>query len=143
LQGLLPQNPIHLINLIARLVVSASFKSPGSRFYNLQLDHWGFSRRLVPNPESFQTMYTRLLNDVQNWWLWDWGHHGFHDNSIPGISGINGLDAFAGGPSRDIYYFTMSFSATDAFPNRTLFAKDINSFFALFPLSQLWDPWGV
>jgi hypothetical protein len=54
-----------------------------------------------------------------------------------------GLDTFAGAPSQDIYYFTMSFSATDPFPNTILDMVDINSFFALFLLSQIWNPFGL
>jgi triacylglycerol esterase/lipase EstA (alpha/beta hydrolase family) len=39
-QGLLPDDAL---DLITRLVVSVSFQT--SRFYDLQLDHWGFARR--------------------------------------------------------------------------------------------------
>ncbi|PVH68758.1 alpha/beta-hydrolase [Cadophora sp. DSE1049] len=133
--NLLPRNYPDLLNLISRLVVSASFKPPGSRFYDLQLDHWGFFR--LPG-ESFQAMDIRLRNDVHTWWQSN--SHGFYDNSIPGTMG---LDTFASTPSPHIYYFTMSFSATDPFPNRTLDDVDINSFFDLFPLSKIFNPFGL
>ncbi|KAJ9654336.1 hypothetical protein H2201_009021, partial [Coniosporium apollinis] len=37
----------------------------------------------------------------------------------------------------------MSFCATNEYPNRTLTGQDINGFFALFPLSGIWNPFGL
>jgi hypothetical protein len=83
-------------------------------------------------------MYTRLQAIVPTWWQLN--YHGFYDNSIPGIARLNN---FAGPPAPQIYYFTMSFCATDPFPQTTLTAQQINSFIALFPLRRIYNPLGV
>jgi hypothetical protein len=82
-------------------------------------------------------MHERLTEDVPLWW--NSGLHGFHDNSILGVTSLN---KFAPRPSTGTYYFTMSFSATVPFPNRTLDRQDINAFLALFPLNRVIDPFG-
>lgn len=120
---------------MTRLIVSTSFRNPGFRFYDLQLDHWGFYRL---TGESFLNMYTRIAPLVRHWW--NSNHHGFYDNSIDGITQ---LDNFARGPSPHTYYFTMSFNATVPFPRRTLSSRDVNSFFELFPLNEIANPFGI
>ena len=82
-------------------------------------------------------MYIRLSSLVQRWWTSNL--HGFYENSIPGVVGLNN---FAPNPSEHTYYFTMSFCATDPFPNDTLTAQDVNEFLALFPLNGVTNPFG-
>lgn len=82
-------------------------------------------------------MHFRLARLVPSWW--DANAHGLHDNSI---LGVNDLNAFAPNPSEHTYYFTMSFCATDPFPNRTLGQQDINELLALFPLNEVFNPFG-
>jgi hypothetical protein len=81
-------------------------------------------------------MRARIAPDVSTWWTGR--HNGLYDNSLPGVAR---LDLFAPAPSPNIYYFTMSFCATQPFPNRTLTAQDINEFLELFPL--VWNPLGI
>jgi hypothetical protein len=83
-------------------------------------------------------MRARIAPTITTWWAGR--HNGLFDNSLPGVAN---LDAFAPAPSSDIYYFTMSFCATQPFPNRTLTAQDINEFFRLFPLHQIWNFFGI
>jgi hypothetical protein len=132
LQTLLPPN---FLEVLTRLVWSTSFDRPESRFYDLQLDHWGFYRQ---KNESLNAMHTRLASIVPFWW--NSNLHGLHDNSI---LGVNSLNDFAPKPSQQIYYFTMSFCATDPFPRRTLWQQDVDEFLALFPLNQVVNPFGL
>jgi hypothetical protein len=115
IQNLLPPNAIELIT---RLVVSASFKQP--RVYDLQLDHWHFTRN---GGESFRQMCIRISPLVAVWWNGPVPlpgqpqfppHNGFYDNSV---SGVNDLSNFTGTTAPDIFYFAMSFDATQQFPN--------------------------
>lgn len=115
---MLPSTEGDVVDIITRLVTSASFNTV--RFYDLQLDHWGFSRRKL---ESFRTMHDRLREPIQKWWYSD--HNGFKDNGIEGVKKLNHL---AGQPSEDTYYFTMSFDATRAFPKVNISADDIKTF---------------
>ncbi|KAF2259617.1 alpha/beta-hydrolase, partial [Lojkania enalia] len=131
-QNLLPPN---FLEALTRLVWSTSFDPPRSRFYDLQLDHWGFYRL---EDESLSAMHTRLSNIVPFWW--NSNLHGLHDNSILGVASLND---FAPDPSEHTYYFTMAFCATNPFPNRTLGQQDVNEFLALFPLNEVFNPFGV
>lgn len=86
-------------------------------------------------------MHTRLSHLVPQWW--NSNAHGLYDNSILGVTNLNN---FAPHPSQHTYYFTMSFCATDPFPNRALSRQDVNEFFALFPLHEVINPlglWGI
>jgi hypothetical protein len=83
-------------------------------------------------------MRTAIAPGVATWWAGV--NNGLYDNSLPGV--VN-LGLFAPIPSPDIYYFTMSFCATQPFPTNTLTATDINDFFKLFPLNQIFNPLGV
>lgn len=131
MQSLIPPD---FLEILTRLVWSTSFDPPVSRFYDLQLDHWGFFRE--PN-ESLGAMHTRLAHLVQRWW--NSNAHGLYDNSIPGVTD---LDTFAPIPSQHTYYFTMSFCATVPFPNRTLSQQDVNEFLGLFPFNEVINPFG-
>ncbi|KAK7977161.1 lipase [Apiospora saccharicola] len=71
---------------------------------------------------------------IKHWWTSRC--NGLYDNSI---RGVQDLDTFAPLPSPDIYYFTMSFCATVPFPERTLTTEDVNEFFALFPLHEVFN----
>jgi hypothetical protein len=53
-------------------------------------------------------------------------HNGFYDNGIPGV---NALNEFAPAPAPNTFYFTMSFDASEDFPNVRLSVAD----FATFP----------
>ncbi len=81
------------------------------RFFDLQLDHWGFARR---GRETYQDMRQRIAPDIALWWQNN--HNGFYDNSLNGVAD---LDRFAGNPSPDIYYFTMSFCADETISSRS------------------------
>ena len=83
-------------------------------------------------------MHTRLARIVPLWW--NSNAHGLHDNSIRGVDSPTDL---APHPSQQIYYFTMSFYATDPFPRRTLSQQDVDEFLALFPLNKLFNPFGL
>jgi hypothetical protein len=122
------------MEVLTRLVWSTSFAPPEFRFYDLQLDHWGFYRQ---ENETLSAMHTRLASLVPIWW--NSNLHGLHDNSILGAVSLND---FAPDPSQHTYYFTMSFCATNLFPNRTLSQQDVNEFFALFPLDNIINPFG-
>lgn len=136
LQSLLPPSPL---DLITQLVVSVSFRRP--RFYDLQLDHWGFSK---VGKESFLEMSTRLRPIVELWWEGTQNpvlppHNGFYDNSIPGV---NALNNFASAPAHNTFYFTMSFDATVDFPKESLSSADIAELPFTFPLN-LWNPLNI
>ncbi|KAH7394812.1 hypothetical protein BKA66DRAFT_455872 [Pyrenochaeta sp. MPI-SDFR-AT-0127] len=131
-QGLFPPD---FLEVVTRIVWSTSFDPPESRFYDLQLDHWGFCRQ---QNESLTAMHTRLANLVPIWW--NSNFHGLHDNSILGMANLNN---FAPNPSPHTYYFTMSFCATEPFPDRIPNQQDVNDFFALFPLNCVINPFGL
>jgi hypothetical protein len=131
-QNLLPTD---YMEILTRAILSVSYQPLGSRFYDLQLDHWGFFR--LPN-ESPSDMYDRLRRIVPIWWQSE--VNGFYDNSIAGVAK---LDEFARIPSSKTYYFTMSFSATRSFPDEKVTQDDVNSFLALFPFSQITNPGGL
>jgi hypothetical protein len=117
--------------------VSVSFHQPGRRFYDLQLDHWGFARL---NGESFSEMHSRLLPVVERWWQGIPGsppRNGFYDNSIRGVAALN---RFAPNSSQHTFYFTMSFDATVPFPNESLTSEDLAAFPLKFPLNIVPDP---
>ncbi|KAH6645863.1 hypothetical protein BKA67DRAFT_695816 [Truncatella angustata] len=128
-------NPRGLDPLID-FVTSCSFEDKGQRLYDLHLDHWGFHRT---NPgQTYQEMRAEIAPTIAAWWAGP--HNGLFDNSIQGVTA---LDLFAPNPSPDIYYFTMSFCATQPFLDVMLTAQDVNEFLALFPLNWLWNPLGV
>ncbi|KAH7066051.1 hypothetical protein BKA63DRAFT_584920 [Paraphoma chrysanthemicola] len=105
-------------------ITLCSFELRPNRVYDLHLDHWGFHRQ---EGETFQQMRRRIAPGVAAWWFGR--HNGLYDDSVRGTVD---LDAFAGAPSSDVYYFTMSFCATNDFPeNETVTAAKINSFLAL------------
>lgn len=84
-------------------------------------------------------MCSRLRRVVQVWWDGPKNttfppHNGFYDNSIPGV---NALNAFAPAPAFNTLYFTMSFDATNEFPNVRLSPADFSKFPVTFPLSLL------
>jgi hypothetical protein len=66
-------------------------------------------------------MYRRLLGPVQRWW--DGEANGFYDNSIVGVRKLNEFDT---GPSNDIFYFTLSFDATQNLPDQLPTPKDFH-----------------
>src|SRR5689334_20344358 len=116
---MLPPEKNDVLDLITRLVATASF-STTARFYDLQLDHWGFSRK---GAESFRDMCLRLKEPIGKWWESE--HNGFKDNGIRGVAKLNDL---ARNPSAHTYYFTMSFDATNTFPKLSLSPEDIKGF---------------
>ncbi|CZR65414.1 uncharacterized protein PAC_15314 [Phialocephala subalpina] len=116
-------------------ITSCSFELRQNRIYDLHLDHWGFARG--PG-ETYKAMRARIAPVVTTWWIGR--HNGLYDNSLTGAAD---LALFAPAPSPDIYYFTMSFCATQPFPNRNLTAQDINEFLRLLLWGQIWNPLGV
>jgi hypothetical protein len=81
-------------------------------------------------------MSTRIRPIVQRWWNGTHSpafppHNGFYDNSIPGV---NALNAFASAPAPNTFYFTMSFDATEDFPNVRFSPADFATFPVTFPL---------
>ncbi|PVH68536.1 alpha/beta-hydrolase [Cadophora sp. DSE1049] len=121
--GFLPQGRL---DPLLDFITSCSFEPRPDRIYDLHLDHWGFARG--PG-ETYQTMRARIDPDVTTWW--QGRNNGLFDNSLTGV--VN-LDTFAPAPSPHILYFTMSFCATELFPDRVLTDRDINEFLALFPV---------
>ncbi|EGU87820.1 hypothetical protein FOXB_01661 [Fusarium oxysporum f. sp. conglutinans Fo5176] len=109
------------------------------RFYDLQLDHWGFVRRqLTPLgvPETFEQMCFRINPLIDIWWRGTGvhpPHNGFYDNSIVGITQLN---TFAPNLAPTIFFFTMSFDATVDFPH--IDPAPQNS--ATFPVNPILTP---
>ncbi|KAK5994322.1 Lipase 1-like protein [Cladobotryum mycophilum] len=127
--------PDNQIGPLIDFITSCSFEARQERIYDLHLDHWGFFR--APG-QTYQAMRAQIAPIVSLWWTRR--VNGLFDNSI---TGVRNLDVFAPNPSLDIYYFTMSFSATTPFPDETLTADDINGWLALFPGDQIWNPFGL
>ncbi|KAH8595018.1 hypothetical protein B0O99DRAFT_624170 [Bisporella sp. PMI_857] len=127
--------PADAIDLITRLMVSVTFRYP--RVYDLQLDHRGI---ISAKPgQAFLEMYTLLKPLVKLWWEGPRNlppHNGFYDNSVAGVRELNNM---AYQPSPYIYYFTMSFDATQEFPDEHLTADDVATF-PIFPLNILPGP---
>ncbi|KLU90767.1 hypothetical protein MAPG_10618 [Magnaporthiopsis poae ATCC 64411] len=126
---------VQVDELISRLVVSACLNP--TRFVDLQLGHWGFTR----NPgESFLGMHNRLRNGIHNWWRSD--YNAVKDNGVPGIARLN--NQFSPGASIRTYYFTMSFDATTPLPRQYLTGIDLESV-PVHPLLRLAypGPYGV
>ncbi|KAH7385033.1 Alpha/Beta hydrolase protein [Cadophora sp. MPI-SDFR-AT-0126] len=126
--------PLSNLDLLIDFITSCSFEPRQNRIYDLHLDHWGFARRTTPL-ETYQAMRARIAPDVIAWWTGR--DNGLFDNSL---RGVRNLDAFAQATSPHIYYFTMSFCATQPFPNRVFTDRDINEFLALFPA---FNPGGI
>lgn len=83
-------------------------------------------------------MHNRILPMVRKWWLGGPNgqkYNGFYDNSIPGVKMLNQT---AAEPSKEVFYFTMSFNATDSFPNIQLTSQDIAEF-PHYPALFLWN----
>ncbi|KAK4108617.1 alpha/beta-hydrolase, partial [Canariomyces notabilis] len=120
-----------------KFITSCSFASREDRFYDLHLDHWGFARR---NLESYHHMRARIATDVQAWWDNNTTSNGFRDNSIEGAGYLNGEER---GFTHPIYFFTMSFCATQPLPDLSLTDEDVNDFLSLFrPVLKILDPLG-
>src|SRR5436305_59479 len=124
---MLPPEKNDVLDLITRLVASTCF-STTARFYDLQLDHWGFSRK---GTESFRDMHLRLKKPIGEWWESE--HNGFKDNGTMGAAKLNDL---AREPSAHTYYFTMSFDATKPYPKVNPSVEDVKRF-PVYPLVSL------
>ncbi|KAK6502740.1 hypothetical protein TWF481_007787 [Arthrobotrys musiformis] len=100
------------IKLIARLFATISFRSPGQRDYDLQLDHWGICR---DGNETFEEMRQRLesTSGPVSKWVHS-NHNGLYDNSIKGVSDLH---MRAETTSLSTYYFSLSFHSTVPFPS--------------------------
>ncbi|KAK7393990.1 hypothetical protein QQX98_013225 [Neonectria punicea] len=99
------------VGLIARLFATASFYAPEKRAYDLQLDHWGICRR---TRETFQDMLERFGSVNGPVWRWlDSTKTGLYDNSIEGVDRLSPKTLKV---SRKVFYFSLSFNATDPFP---------------------------
>jgi hypothetical protein len=72
--------PIDWKTLLAQVIVSASYLPPSERFYDLHLDHWGFTRE---DGDDFQQMFDRLKVAIGDWAASEYS--GFWDNSIVGV----------------------------------------------------------
>ncbi|KAH7129295.1 Alpha/Beta hydrolase protein [Dactylonectria macrodidyma] len=99
------------LGLVARLFATASFYPPDKRAYDLQLDHWGVCRK---SNETFQDMLERL--ESVNGPVWKWlesENNGLYDNKI---EGVDRLCKKTMGVSEKVFYFSLSFHATDRFP---------------------------
>lgn len=110
--------------LVCQFISSTCFSNPLGRVYDLQLDHWGFHRQ---GTESYQAMYDRIASPsgpIDQWM--NSNHHGFYDNSIEGVKATN--DFCGPVPSRNIYFFTMSFKATVPFDRFQFSPEDISTF---------------
>ncbi|KAM5343760.1 hypothetical protein ACJ41O_012297 [Fusarium nematophilum] len=102
---------VGIVGLVARLFATASFYPPNKRAYDLQLDHWGIRRN---EGETFQDMLTRFESDDGPVWRWlNSNHNGLYDNSI---EGVNDLSSKADKTSEHVFYFSLSFHATNQFP---------------------------
>ncbi|KAF8533641.1 Alpha/Beta hydrolase protein [Trichophaea hybrida] len=100
-----PTGIIH--SIIYQAIATASYNAPRDRIYNPQLDHWGIAP--LPN-ENFRTMFLRLTAPgglLQQWF--EKNYNAFYNNSIAGVAALNTI---IGQPSRNVYYFTLSFGAT-------------------------------
>ncbi|USP82245.1 uncharacterized protein yc1106_09519 [Curvularia clavata] len=118
-------------------ITSCSFQSRPERIYDLHLDHWGFCRR--PTDTDYQVMRARIAPVVRVWWIGR--NNGLYDNSLRGAMD---LALFAPLPSPHTYYFTMSFCATNEFPeDETLTAEEVNDFLRLFPGDNIINSGGV
>lgn len=100
------------VSLVARLFATASFYPPDKRAYDLQLDHWGICRNVG---ETFQDMLNRLEEADGPVWRWlDSNKNGLYDNSI---EGVHDLSQKTIDTSTNIFYFSLSFHATNPFPS--------------------------
>jgi hypothetical protein len=123
------ENDDDLLKILGQVITSASFKDPGTRFYDVQLDHWGFKRGLNARGvrESFQEMYDRIVDIVSNWWISN--RNGFYDNSTEGAILLDAFEANqTSPPGGGIYFFTMSFDATKNFPPIKIDPNDLKRF---------------
>ncbi|EWZ28364.1 hypothetical protein FOZG_17931 [Fusarium oxysporum Fo47] len=111
LESFLSRSRQQAVGLVARLFATASFYPPEKRAYDLQLDHWGIRRN---SGETFQGMLARMesVNGSVSKWL-NSSNNGLYDNSI---EGVHNLSLKAINTSENIYYFSLSFHATDPFP---------------------------
>ncbi|CAG9954321.1 unnamed protein product [Clonostachys rosea f. rosea IK726] len=111
LENFLSRSRQKALGLVARLFATASFYPPARRAYDLQLDHWGICRNAG---ETFQDMLVRMEADNGPVWKWfNSTNNGLYDNSI---EGVHDLSQRIINTSANIYYFSLSFHATDPFP---------------------------
>ncbi|KAH7139795.1 Alpha/Beta hydrolase protein [Dactylonectria estremocensis] len=100
------------LGLAARLFATASFYPPQKRAYDLQLDHWGVCRK---SNETFQDMLERF--ESVNGPVWNWlesENNGLYDNKIEGVDRLSKRTLEV---SEKVFYFSLSFHATNHFPN--------------------------
>ncbi|UKZ47617.1 hypothetical protein TrVGV298_001840 [Trichoderma virens] len=116
------------VGLVARLFATASFYPPDKRSFDLQLDHWGICRN---TGETFQKMLERLESPNGPVWRWlNSKKNGFYDNSI---EGVHTLSQSTIKTSTKVFYFSLSFHATEPFPTSwPAWGKDA---FRSFPFS--------
>ncbi|KAH6610035.1 hypothetical protein Trco_000055 [Trichoderma cornu-damae] len=128
LESFLQRTMQEAADLVARLFATASFYPPDKRTYDLQLDHWGIRRN---EGETFQDMLNRLesANGPVRRWL-DSNNNGLYDNSI---KGVHDLSLTTIGTSTKVFYFSLSFHATNPSPTDwPAWGKDA---FETFPFS--------
>ena len=70
-------------------------------------------------------MYDRLKPNIEKWWVSN--RNGFHDNSTAGAEELDVFVSNTTSPS-GIFYFTMSFDATNSFPPITILPDDLRQF---------------
>ncbi|KAH7179024.1 uncharacterized protein B0J16DRAFT_322512 [Fusarium flagelliforme] len=111
IESFLSRSRKQAVGLVARLFATASFYPPEKRAYDLQLDHWGIRRN---SGETFQDMLIRMEKDNGPVWKWlNSDNNSLYDNSIEGVHNpsLHIIET-----SEHIYYFSLSFHATDPFP---------------------------
>ncbi|MCW2783231.1 MAG: hypothetical protein JWR35_3680, partial [Marmoricola sp.] len=99
---------------------------PLSRTFDFCLDHRGLGPPTTP--EVNLVSYIEQLSGPDGA-LTKWRastYNGFYDNSILGV--VGDLNKIIGPPSKDVYYFTLSFAATMAVPK---FQIDLDDIFSL------------
>jgi hypothetical protein len=133
LESFLSRSRQQATGLVARFFAASSFYLPTRRTYDLQLDHWGIRRNAG---ETFQQMLARM--EAQNGPVWKWlnsDNNALYDNSI---EGVHKLTQRVPNQSDRIFYFSLSFHATDPFPEAwPAWSKDASQSFPI-GLVNLW-----
>ncbi|KAF8444349.1 Alpha/Beta hydrolase protein [Kalaharituber pfeilii] len=109
--------------LVDRMICAASYQHPVSRIFDFCLDHRGIGPPTAPTVD-LQDYVTTMCGE--NGALTRWrrsSYNGFLDNSIVGV--VGGVNQAIREPSKDVYYFTLSFAATIGLPGIEMEARDL------------------
>ena len=126
-----PHNGTTLVDLVPRMLPIIKYfinisKIVGGKYYNFDLDQWGFKRN---KGETWFSYSKRMKNHR----AWETKNISAYDLSVDGASYLNSFLR----ASEDIYYFSYSFSSTHNDLKTNNYISDKKTFITLRPRANL------